>query len=196
MAPTYPSKSIAPPSRTTQPNPNPGAKRSIVTVNMDDVVFVLLEDPDIAPTHGEADEQRPGSGELPEYVRLCPTAWESGEPAGHAQSAGVPSGGLHVMDVKDAARIGASAAACDVSASIDQGTMISNFLASIIPVVPDANIYAVTVGEEQRAGLLWDREEERRKKEEQQEEEEKERLTQSGMNKEGSQKEPHNDDDF
>jgi hypothetical protein len=74
--------------------------------------------------------------------------------------------------------------------------MIPNFLASILPVVPDANIYAVTVGEEQWADLLWDWEEEQRKKEEQQEEEEKEKK-QSGMDvdKDASQKEPENDDD-
>ena len=64
-------------------------------------------------------------------------------------------------------------------------------------MVPDANIYAVILGEEQWVDLLWDREEEHRKEEKQQEEEEKERLKQSGMDvdKESSQMEPENDDD-
>ncbi|RXW18344.1 hypothetical protein EST38_g7501 [Candolleomyces aberdarensis] len=77
--------------------------------------------------------------------------------------------------------------------------MISSFLASITPIVPDANIFAVTVGEGQWVNLLWHREEEQRKKGEKQEKEEvrKERLKQSGMSvdKDGSQKEPENDDD-
>ncbi|KAJ2911832.1 hypothetical protein MD484_g8577, partial [Candolleomyces efflorescens] len=73
-----------------------------------------------------------------------------------------------------------------------QGTMISNFLSSILPVVPDANIYAVTVGEEQWADLLWDREEEQRKKEEKEREEEEKEKEKKQLGTDASE----NDDDI
>ncbi|RXW21261.1 hypothetical protein EST38_g4595 [Candolleomyces aberdarensis] len=141
MAPTYPSKPIAPSSRATNPNPGGFAspKRSIVTVNTNDVVFVLLEDLEIAPTHAEADEQD-----------LNPESFQN-----------------TFLTVQPPGSLESQAQECLVEAAelVMDGMIIINFLASIIPVVPDANIYAVAVGEDQRAGLLWDWEEELQKEE-------------------------------